>query len=274
MMSVTARSGLLAQYLSASSQVVATQLRPTVCLAAPLSSKITLAPRKENLTTESLKQLVPKCGNVRVSSGPHGPMQVRYAHTDIQYPDFSDYRRQPVSDPKTSSEPSSVSRRAFTYAMVGASGVVGAYAAKNIVQELLSTMSASADVLALAKVEVDLKTIAEGKSICVKWRGKPLFVRHRTGDEIETEKGVDVESLRHKEHDDERVKRPEWLILIGVCTHLGCVPIAHAGEYGGYFCPCHGSHYDTSGRIRKGPAPENLEVPEYTFSDDTTVVVG
>lgn len=135
-------------------------------------------------------------------------------------------------------------------------------------------MAASADVLALAKIEVKLGDVPEGKSVTFKWRGKPLFVRHRTAEEIEQERQVDVGSLRDPEHDNDRIKKPEWLVLIGVCTHLGCVPIANAGEYGGYYCPCHGSHYDASGRIRKGPAPLNLEVPQYEFTDDETLLVG
>jgi len=274
MMSITARSGVLGPYLSATAQAVASQVRAPVYCAAPAASKIAFPTKKETLTTESLRQLVPRSGNLKVTSSPHGPTQVRFAHTDIKVPDFSYYRRDGVSDPKKPAEGSAPGRRAFTYTVVAGSGVAGAYAAKNLVVDLVSSMSASADVLALAKVEVNLGDVQEGKSITVKWRGKPLFIRHRTGEEIETEQGVDLASLRHQEHDNERVKNPEWLILIGVCTHLGCVPIAHAGEYGGYFCPCHGSHYDASGRIRKGPAPENLEVPYYEFSDETTVVVG
>lgn len=129
-------------------------------------------------------------------------------------------------------------------------------------------MSASSDVLALAKVEVDMSNIPEGKNAIIKWRGKPVFVRHRTADEIKEAEGVDVGSLRDPQTDADRVKRPEWLVMIGVCTHLGCVPIGEAGDYDGWFCPCHGSHYDISGRIRKGPAPLNLEIPEYDFNDD------
>lgn len=106
-----------------------------------------------------------------------------------------------------------------------------------------------------------------------KWRGKPLFVRHRTNEEIEDVRSVDVQSLRDPQDDLERVKDDKWLVLIGVCTHLGCVPISNAGEFGGYYCPCHGSHYDASGRIRKGPAPLNLEVPEHSF-DGNLLIVG
>lgn len=145
-------------------------------------------------------------------------------------------------------------------------------------------MSASADVLAMAKVEVDLRSIPEGKNVrliqpphpvspppthrsqvIIKWRGKPVFIRHRTPDEIEEANKVKIESLRDPQADADRVKNPEWLIMLGICTHLGCVPIGEAGDFGGWFCPCHGSHYDISGRIRRGPAPLNLEIPQYEY---------
>ena len=113
-----------------------------------------------------------------------------------------------------------------------------------------------------------------GKNMVFKWRGKPLFVRHRSDEEVDRERNVEVSSLRDPEHDVDRVQQDKWLVLIGVCTHLGCVPIANAGDFGGYYCPCHGSHYDGSGRIRKGPAPLNLEVPTHSFLDESTLVVG
>ena len=145
---------------------------------------------------------------------------------------------------------------------------------KDLVVGALSSFGPTADALSLSKIEVDLSGIPEGKNAVFKWQGKPLFVRHRTADEISAAQSVDIKTLRDPEPDDSRVQKPEWIILIGVCTHLGCVPIANAGEYGGYFCPCHGSHYDTSGRIRKGPAPYNLAVPKYQFESDSTLVVG
>lgn len=157
---------------------------------------------------------------------------------------------------------------------MAAGGVVSAVTTKKTVVGMVATMSPSADVLAMAKIEIDLSGIAEGTNAIFKWRGKPLFIRHRTQQEIDDSRDVDLSILRDPEDDVDRVQRPEWLILIGVCTHLGCVPIANAGDYGGYFCPCHGSHYDTSGRIRKGPAPLNLEVPEYVFEEDDKLVVG
>jgi len=149
-----------------------------------------------------------------------------------------------------------------------------ATAVKNLAVPFVNTMSASADVLAMANVEVDITNVESGKSLTLKWRGKPLFVRRRTQEEIESARAVPTATLRDPQDDQKRVKKDEWLVLIGVCSHLGCVPIPNKGDYDGYFCPCHGSHYDTSGRIRKGPAPLNLEVPPYKFLDDNKILVG
>jgi ubiquinol-cytochrome c reductase iron-sulfur subunit len=110
--------------------------------------------------------------------------------------------------------------------------------------------------------------------VIIKWRGKPVFIRHRTADEIKQAEDVDISKLRDPQADSDRVQKPEWLIMVGVCTHLGCVPIGESGDFGGWFCPCHGSHYDVSGRARKGPAPLNLEIPAYSFPTEDTVVVG
>ncbi|KAL2760190.1 hypothetical protein ACRALDRAFT_1046554 [Sodiomyces alcalophilus JCM 7366] len=181
-----------------------------------------------------------------------------------EIPDFSKY----VS--KTSGQKNHL----YSYFMVGALGAITAAGAKSTVQEFLVNMSASSDVLAMAKVEVDLSTIPEGKNVVIKWRGKPVFIRHRTQSEIDEANKIDVATLRDPETDSDRVQQPEWLVMLGVCTHLGCVPIGEAGDYGGWFCPCHGSHYDISGRIMKGPAPLNLEVPEYSFTDDGKLVIG
>merc|ERR1719409_467478 len=138
------------------------------------------------------------------------------------------------------------------------------------VLKLLDTMNASADVLALASLEVKLDTIEAGQGVTVKWRGKPVFIRRRMPNEIADAESVEVSGLRDPQTDAERVQDPEWLIVLGVCTHLGCVPLPNAGNFGGWFCPCHGSHYDTSGRIRQGPAPLNLEVPPYSFPEPGT----
>ena len=139
--------------------------------------------------------------------------------------------------------------------------------------QFVATMAPAADVLALASAEFDTTNIAEGTTLTVKWRGKPVFIRHRTDAEVATEATVDANSLKDPQTDAERAPNPEWLVVLGVCTHLGCVPISGAGEYGGWFCPCHGSHYDTSGRIRRGPAPLNLEIPPYQLNG-TKLVVG
>jgi ubiquinol-cytochrome c reductase iron-sulfur subunit len=162
-------------------------------------------------------------------------------------------------------------RRDFLYVATGAVAVVGAAC---VLWPLIDQMNPSEDVLALSSIEVDLSGVPVGEQITVSWRGKPLFIRHRTQQDIEEAEAVPLDELRDPQTDEERVERPEWLIMVGVCTHLGCVPLANQGEYDGWFCPCHGSHYDTSGRIRKGPAPLNLVVPGYEFLDDTHVRVG
>ncbi len=164
-------------------------------------------------------------------------------------------------------------RRDFLFLTTGAVAGVGGLAA---VWPLIDQMNPARDVLALASIEVDLSPIAEGQSITVTWRGKPLFIRRRTAAEIEAARQAPLADLKDPQADAERVKDgyPEWLVVVGVCTHLGCVPLGSAGDYGGWFCPCHGSHYDTSGRIRRGPAPDNLTVPEYVFLDDSRILVG
>jgi ubiquinol-cytochrome c reductase iron-sulfur subunit len=167
-------------------------------------------------------------------------------------------------------------RRAFNYAVVGGLSVGLATGIKALAVDFIDTMSASSDVLALANVEVNIESIKQGESLQFKWRGKPVYVLNRTPKEIDAARAVPVESLRDPQTDQQRVKdgKDNWLVLIGVCTHLGCVPQAKAGDFAGFYCPCHGSHYDTSGRIRKGPAPLNLEVPPYKFTSDSTVLVG
>lgn len=163
----------------------------------------------------------------------------------------------------------------FSYFVVGGATAGLAVAGKNFVLPILSTLSASKDVMAAANVEIDLSQLEEGSSMTVKWRGKPLFVRHRTQEEIDKAVNVNLAELPDPEPDENRYRGPpNYLILLGICTHLGCVPINGEGNYGGWFCPCHGSHYDTSGRIRQGPAPKNLEVPPYYFVDESRVIVG
>ena len=166
-------------------------------------------------------------------------------------------------------------RRDFLYLLAGATTAVGAAA---MVWPLIDSMNPSADVLALASVEVDLSGMEPGQRITVKWRGKPVFIWNRTEDAVEGARSVDLAELPDPQTDEERVLEPQWLVVVGVCTHLGCVPLGQqgdvVGDYGGWFCPCHGSHYDQSGRIRRGPAPQNLVVPEYEFIDEQTVRIG
>lgn len=169
-----------------------------------------------------------------------------------------------------------VKRRDFLYLAAGAFTAVGAAAA---LWPFISSMNPAADVLALASTEVDLSPVQAGQRIKVVWRGKPVFIDHRTAAEIDAARKVDLGELKDPESDQRRAKKPEWLVVIGVCTHFGCIPLGTGatdprGEYGGWFCPCHGSHYDTSGRIRKGPAPHNLAVPDYTFLSDTKIRIG
>lgn len=173
-----------------------------------------------------------------------------------------------------SSDPS---RRDFLFMTAGAMAAVGA---GSVVWPFIDQMNPAADTKAMSTTEVPIDSIQEGQAVTVMWRGKPVFIRHRTAKEIEEAKAVDVSSLRDKQADSDRFKtRPEWLVVVGVCTHLGCVPQGqktgeNKGEFDGWFCPCHGSAYDSSGRIRKGPAPKNLEVPTYSFISDTVIRIG
>jgi ubiquinol-cytochrome c reductase iron-sulfur subunit len=162
-------------------------------------------------------------------------------------------------------------RRDFLYLATGAFAAVGA---ANIAWPLIDQMNPDASVKALASIEVDLDSIEVGQNLTVTWRGKPVFIRRRTETEIAEARAVDIATLPDPQNDMERVVKDEWLVMIGICTHLGCVPLGEAGDFNGWFCPCHGSHYDTSGRIRKGPAPLNLEIPEYDFVADTRIKIG
>jgi ubiquinol-cytochrome c reductase iron-sulfur subunit len=178
-----------------------------------------------------------------------------------------------TANPHASAQPT---RRDFLTLTATATGVVGAVAA---IWPFVDSMNPAKDTLALSTTEVDLAPIQEGQSITVTWRGKPVFIRHRTAEEIEAARQVDVNALPDPQPDDVRVKKPEWLVIVGVCTHLGCIPLGQKtgddkGPFNGWFCPCHGSAYDTSGRIRLGPAPQNLIVPEYAFTSDTTIRIG
>ncbi len=176
----------------------------------------------------------------------------------------------------SSQEPS---RRDFIYIATGAAGAVGVGL---FAWPLIDQMNPAADTKALSTTEVDLSGIEKGQQIIVKWQGKPIFIRYRTQKEIDESLAVDVSTLRDPQTDKQRLVpdvngdyKPEYLVMIGICTHLGCVPIGNnAGDYDGWFCPCHGSHYDTAGRVRKGPAPKNLYLPPYQYLNDTMIKIG
>ena len=171
--------------------------------------------------------------------------------------------QQPVSEEPT--------RRDFLYLATGAFAAVGA---ANLVWPLVDQMNPDASVKALASIEIDLSAIDIGQSITVSWRGKPVFIRRRTQDEIAEARSVAFDTLPDPQGDETRVTKEEWLVMVGICTHLGCVPLGQSGDFNGWFCPCHGSHYDISGRIRKGPAPKILEIPPYEFVGDTRIKIG
>lgn len=178
------------------------------------------------------------------------------------------------------------SRRDFLYIATGMAGVVGA---AGVAWPFIDQMRPDASTLAASSIEVDLSSVQEGQSIVVKWRGKPVFIRNRTPDEIEAAKGVPLADLKDPVARNENLPadaeatdvarsagegKENWIIMVGVCTHLGCVPLGQQGDFGGWFCPCHGSHYDTAGRIRKGPAPQNLAVPKYSYLTDSKIRIG
>ena len=162
-------------------------------------------------------------------------------------------------------------RRDFLFTVTYTIGAVGIGAT---IWPLIDQMNPDSSAKALATTEVDVSSVELGKTITVLWRGKPIFIRRRTKEEIEEASAVDLKDLKDPEKDEDRVKDPEWLVMIGVCTHLGCIPLGEKGEYNGWFCPCHGSHYDTSGRVRKGPAPNNLEIPKYEFINNNIIKIG
>ncbi|MEM7520992.1 MAG: ubiquinol-cytochrome c reductase iron-sulfur subunit [Pseudomonadota bacterium] len=181
-------------------------------------------------------------------------------------------------------EESAGTRRDFLYYATAGTGAVTVGAA---VWPLVNQMNPSADVLALASIRVDISELEPGSQLTVKWLGKPVFIRRRSEEEIEAGRAVTLDELPDKSAQNENIgeaealdqnrtldETGEWLVMMGVCTHLGCVPLGDAGDYGGWFCPCHGSHYDTAGRIRKGPAPTNLPVPPAEFVDETTIKLG
>ncbi len=181
-----------------------------------------------------------------------------------------------ISHSEPGAVPDNDTRRDFLYLAAGTTATMATLAA---MWPLIDSMNPAADVRAVSSIELDLAPIEIGQRITVKWRGRPVFIDRRTPDQIAEAKADDDADLIDPQTDSERVQRDEWLVVIGVCTHLGCIPLGQKagdplGDWGGWFCPCHGSHYDTSGRIRKGPAPRNLIVPPYGFLDGGLVRIG
>ncbi|VEL23557.1 unnamed protein product [Protopolystoma xenopodis] len=202
--------------------------------------------------------------------------QFRTFHSDVaKVPSFDEYRLKDTKDPTSNTFESEMDRKFYMYTMALGCTVMGTVAAKYTIKTFLWTLGPGLNAKQAGKVEIKLDAIPEGKNLVIKWRSKPLFIKHRSEEEIARERAVPLSSLRDPETDEQRAQKGKWLICLGVCTHLGCIPIANSGDFsGGYYCPCHGSHYDASGRIRKGPAPKNLEVPPYSFLSDDVVLVG
>lgn len=188
-----------------------------------------------------------------------------------------------VTNHDASGEPT---RRDFLYLVTGMTGAVGAAA---VAWPFIDQMRPDASTLALASIEVNVAAVEPGMSLTVKWRGKPIFIRNRTEKEIEEAKAVALGDLKDPVARNANIAvdaqatdidrsagegKENWIVMIGSCTHLGCVPLGQAGDFGGWFCPCHGSHYDTAGRIRKGPAPQNLAIPTFAFTSDTVIKIG
>ncbi|KGF68005.1 ubiquinol-cytochrome C reductase [Hoeflea sp. BAL378] len=191
-----------------------------------------------------------------------------------------------MSEPMTHSEGAGPTRRDFLYITTGATAAVGTVA---FAWPFIDQMRPDASTLAVSSIEVNVESLEPGMSLTVKWRGKPVFIRNRTPEEIEQANSVPLEELKDPLARNANIDgtspatdlarsagegKENWLVQIGVCTHLGCIPLGQSGDFGGWFCPCHGSHYDTAGRIRKGPAPENLPVPTFAFTSDTVIKIG
>ncbi|XP_014369939.2 ubiquinol-cytochrome c reductase iron-sulfur subunit [Papilio machaon] len=198
-----------------------------------------------------------------------------YLHRDVKFPNFDYDRKNQFKDVNKTKWHSGDHKIGITY-VVGFFGLMcGAYGTKANILYYIYSMSAPADVIALAVIELDISKVTPGQCLSVKWRGKPLFVKYRTQSDIALEDQTPLSSLKDPETPEQRTIKPQWLVVIGICTHLGCVPVPNSGDWaGGFYCPCHGSHFDNVGRARKGPAPTNLVVPPYKFLTDTLLLVG
>lgn len=194
----------------------------------------------------------------------------RGTHVDLKVPDFSDVRHPLTLDP--TKETSEERRKVFRYVVAGVGMSASAVLAKGMVRGIVQQFAPTKSIQHISSIEVDTAKVPEGKSLVVTWLGKPIFIKHRSEAEMKEQVSVDTSSFRDPISDIDRFPDLTWQVLIGVCTHLGCIPIEGKGDYGGYYCPCHGSHYDVAGRVRKGPAPKNLEVPPYKLVGDLLVI--
>lgn len=274
-MNYISKSAALFPFAKATSPVVVNSIRsiPTPVVLAE-SSIVTDHP-KGYYTNYSLSTTLPT-GRILAKSGGIGGFavngQYRAAHTDVKVPNFDYYRRSDTKNPAKSSKENKGVADLVSYIPVVAAGIMATYSAKHIVLNSVQFWQPNADTLCVGQVKIKMDQIPEGVNMTFKWRGKPVFVKHRTKTQIDREVATPLSSLRDPQHDNDRVQDPKWLVVVGVCTHLGCVPIADAGDFHGYYCPCHGSHYDGSGRVRAGPAPTNLEVPFYVIEDNIITV--
>ncbi|KAL1184120.1 hypothetical protein V6Z11_A01G023000 [Gossypium hirsutum] len=258
-------SAVLSQNHAAATTASAASEPPSVSRSVPSLSPFSFNSQLPNLVRGFSSDALSRGHDMgMISDVPSTVAAVKNPTSKIVYDEYN-HERFPPGDP---------SKRAFAYFVLSGGRFVYASLIRLLILKFVLSMSASKDVLALASLEVDLSSIEPGSTVTVKWRGKPVFIRRRTEEDIKTANSVDLASLRDPQEDAVRVKNPEWLIVVGVCTHLGCIPLPNAGDYGGWFCPCHGSHYDVSGRIRKGPAPYNLEVPTYSFLEENKLLIG
>nr|ABM55640.1 putative ubiquinol-cytochrome c reductase, Rieske iron-sulfur polypeptide 1 [Maconellicoccus hirsutus] len=276
MLSVVQKAPNLSNALKATTYVVPNIATPPTT-SSPIHHEVPSVHVPETyITASKMKSALPfGIGTPRVINGITTKQQFRFSHTDVRIPDYTVYRRKSCRDPSVPSKESADGRKAFTYVFTAGTIAFASVAAKTAVTKVVKYYGYNQDSLATGILELDISSVPVGKSVTFKWRNKPLFVKHRTPAEIQDSQNTPLSDLRDPAEDSERCPKPEWLIALGICTHLGCVPIANKGDFvGGYFCPCHGSHYDAAGRIRKGPAPENLELPPYRFISDTTISVG
>lgn len=242
-----------------------------------------LSANKNSCIVRNLERLPTKLctGNLRVSFGPTTWTQVRFSndyprlHRDMEFPNFDVYRKSDYKDVRKTNWGAGDGKPGYLYVFCLFGLLAGAYGTKAHLIHYVAFMDAPADVIALASIEVDISKVIPGTCMAIKWRGKPLFIKSRTSADIALEEKTPLSMLRDPQTEAERTKKREWLVVLGICTHLGCVPIPNSGDWaGGFYCPCHGSHFDNLGRARKGPAPTNLEIPPYKFLTDKLLLVG